>query len=73
MINIALLIGAASFAVATWALTSEISTDGQGECTTAPAVTPSPLDEAERILSRRYARGQITFEEYRRMNAVLRR
>lgn len=33
----------------------------------------SPLDEAERILSRRYARGEIDFEEYDRMRALLRR
>lgn len=33
----------------------------------------SPLDEAERILSRRYARGEITFEEYDRMLVILRR
>lgn len=33
----------------------------------------SPLDEAERILASRYARGMITAEEYDRMCAVLRR
>ena len=33
----------------------------------------SPLDEAERILSRRYARGEISFEEYDRMLVILRR
>lgn len=33
----------------------------------------SPLDEAERILAHRYARGQITSDEYDRMLTVLRR
>ncbi len=33
----------------------------------------SPLDEAERILAHRYAKGEITAEEYNRMLAILRR
>ena len=33
----------------------------------------SPMDEAERILATRYARGEITPDEYSRMLAVLRR
>jgi uncharacterized membrane protein len=33
----------------------------------------SPVDEAERVLSRRYARGSITADEYDRMMAILRR
>ena len=33
----------------------------------------SPLDEAERILASRYARGMITAEEYDRTIAVLHR
>jgi uncharacterized membrane protein len=33
----------------------------------------SPVDEAERVLSRRYARGAITADEYSRMIAILRR
>jgi len=33
----------------------------------------SPLDEAERILSHRYAKGDITPEEYSRMLVILRR
>lgn len=33
----------------------------------------SPLDEAERILARRYARAEISAEEYSRMLAILRR
>jgi len=32
----------------------------------------SPVDEAERVLARRYARGSITSDEYRRMMAILR-
>lgn len=39
----------------------------------APARAVSPFDEAERILSSRYAKGQITPEEYERMLTVLRR
>lgn len=37
------------------------------------ATASSPLDEAQRILARRYARGQITYDEYLRMTALLRR
>lgn len=33
----------------------------------------SPLDEAERILARRYAQAEITAEEYSRMLVILRR
>jgi uncharacterized membrane protein len=33
----------------------------------------SPVDEAERVLSRRYARGAISADEYDRMMAILRR
>jgi len=33
----------------------------------------SPVDEAERVLSRRYARGTISADEYDRMMAILRR
>ena len=33
----------------------------------------SPVDEAERVLSRRYARGVISADEYDRMMAILRR
>ncbi len=32
----------------------------------------SPVDEAERVISRRYARGMISSEEYGRMMAILR-
>lgn len=40
---------------------------------TASAHNASPIDEAERILSRRYAVGQISAEEYSRMLTILRR
>jgi len=33
----------------------------------------SPLDEAERILAHRYAKGEISPEEYDRMLVILRR
>jgi uncharacterized membrane protein len=40
----------------------------------AIANTPtSPLDEAERILAARYAKGEITPDEYSRMLSILRR
>ena len=35
--------------------------------------TTSPLDEAERILARRYAKAEITAEEYGRMLTIIRR
>jgi len=41
--------------------------------TAGPTHPTSPLDEAERILARRYAQAQITAEEYSRMLAILRR
>ena len=40
----------------------------------APAArSKSPIDEAERILAHRYAKGDITAEEYDRMLSILRR
>jgi len=33
----------------------------------------SPVDQAERILAQRYAKGEITAEEYDRMLIILRR
>lgn len=33
----------------------------------------SAVDEAERVLSRRYARGAVSADEYHRMMAILRR
>jgi uncharacterized membrane protein len=38
-----------------------------------PSVPSSPLDEAERILATRYAKGEITPDEYARMLSILRR
>jgi uncharacterized membrane protein len=32
----------------------------------------SPVDEAERLLARRYAKGQINADEYERMLVILR-
>jgi uncharacterized membrane protein len=40
---------------------------------TALSRPASPIDEAERVLARRYARGTISADEYDRMMAVLRR
>jgi uncharacterized membrane protein len=50
---------------------------GKGRGRLAVAVTTlsrpaSPVDEAERVLSRRYARGAISADEYGRMMAILR-
>jgi uncharacterized membrane protein len=39
----------------------------------APMHEVSPVDEADRILAHRYARGEITFEQYDRMRCLLRR
>jgi uncharacterized membrane protein len=39
----------------------------------APSRPVSPLDEAERILGSRYAKGEITPDEYSRMISILRR
>jgi uncharacterized membrane protein len=48
--------------------------DLQPSRATASARVPvSPLDEAERILTARYARGTITAQEYERMLVILRR
>jgi len=49
-----------------------------GASATSPAMRPTPgrttpIDEAERILAGRYARGEISYEEYGRMVSVLRR
>lgn len=38
-----------------------------------PAQHTSPMDEAERILTYRYAKGEITRDEFARMMAILRR
>ena len=44
-----------------------------GHAFASPVRGSSPLDEAERILARRYARGEITAEEYDRMLVIVRR
>jgi uncharacterized membrane protein len=44
-----------------------------GVAATAFSHPSSPVDEAERVLSRRYARGRISSDEYDRMMAILRR
>jgi uncharacterized membrane protein len=52
---------------------------GQPHAFSSGAMSPvhsrptSPLDEAERILGSRYAKGEITTDEYARMLAILRR
>lgn len=38
-----------------------------------PSRATSPFDEAERILAQRYAKAEITAEEYGRMLAIIRR
>jgi len=38
-----------------------------------PSNPTSPLDEAERILATRYAKGEITPDEFSRMLSILRR
>ena len=50
-----------------YALTRPVPVD------TTTGTTRSPLDEAERILGARYARGDISAEEYQRMLVILRR
>ena len=44
-----------------------------GHVSPLPKQPASPLDEAERIVTLRYAKGEITPEEYARMLAILRR
>ena len=48
---------------------------GRTFVTATPAASrpTSPLDEAERILARRYAQAEISAEEYSRMLIILRR
>lgn len=51
---------------------------GYGNRHSTPQFAPSvhgrsPVDEAERILARRYVRGEITTEEFDRMMVILRR
>jgi uncharacterized membrane protein len=44
-----------------------------GHAARLPHRPTSPLDEAERILAFRYAKGEVTRDEYQRMLAILRR
>ena len=44
-----------------------------GHAAHIPTYPTSPLDEAERILARRYAKGEIAAHEYSRMLVILRR
>ena len=44
-----------------------------GHAAHIPSHHTSPLDEAQRILRHRYAKGEITPEEYSRMLVILRR
>jgi len=46
---------------------------GPATVTSAAGRPTSPLDEAERILAHRYAKGEISPEEYDRMLTILRR
>ena len=46
---------------------------GLRNVTHLPDRPSSPLDEAERILAARYAKGELTAEEYERMLIILRR
>jgi uncharacterized membrane protein len=70
---LAMLIVVGLTAVAAVAIVShgESVLAGARTVSTKPATTP--VDEAERILARRYARGEITAEEYDRMLVILRR
>ncbi|MDZ4170128.1 MAG: SHOCT domain-containing protein [Coriobacteriia bacterium] len=47
---------------------------GAGRQAPSPVVdlSPTPVDEAVRILARRYARGEISFDEFEHMVALLR-
>ena len=44
-----------------------------GHAAHIPSHPTSPMDEAERILAARYAKGEITPDEYTRMLIILRR
>jgi uncharacterized membrane protein len=66
-IGILIVIAAAVFIAWSIVKTTDLHPAGS-----VSAVVRSPLDEAERILSARYARGDITPDEYRRMLVILR-
>ena len=54
-------------------LAAWIATQRSEPATITRSTPISPLDEAERILARRYARREITTEEYERMLTILKR
>lgn len=66
-IGILVAVGFAAYLI--WALT-RTGTELAPVTTRRPV---SPLDEAERIVAGRYARGEISAEEYQRMLVILRR
>jgi uncharacterized membrane protein len=57
-------------AAAAWAVT--MRRGRLGVALTTLSRPASPVDEAERVLARRYARGSISAQEYRRMTQILR-
>lgn len=73
MTDIVLLGGVVLFATASLVFANTARDRTQKALASISPRPGSPLDEAERILSRRYARGQITLDEYRRMSVLLRR
>ena len=70
---IAMLSGIALTAVVACVIVGQ-RTDQLATVHHAPLVrSKSPIDEAERILAHRYAKGDVTAEEYDRMLSILRR
>ena len=59
--------------VAMIAIGREDGVFAHGNMARLPKHPTSPLDEAERILTSRYAKGEITADEFMRMQAILRR
>lgn len=64
---------AASALVVAFVLSELITARAASHAAPRRCVAPTPVDEAERILTGRFARGEITFEEYDRMRTILRR
>ncbi len=54
-------------------LAAWIATQRSEPATITRSTPIAPLDEAERILAQRYARRQISAEEYQRMITILKR
>lgn len=69
--TLALGIGIAATALSAWVLVR--AAEPKPNRATVGCRATSPLDEAERVLASRYARGEITFDEYERMSTLLRR